>query len=105
MTEIRPCPRARNDADGTGCLGFQEEVDGNHRRTDWGRIVVVILLVASMTGCAGMSQREQRFLSGGAIGTAAGVGTAAIVGAPLIVGGAVGAAAGAVGGLIYDEVR
>ncbi|MBP8644828.1 MAG: hypothetical protein KBH99_01740 [Syntrophobacteraceae bacterium] len=72
---------------------------------DLGRMAIVVLLTASMMGCAGMSPREQRILSGGAIGSAAGVGTAAIVGAPLIVGGAVGAAAGAVGGAIYDEIK
>lgn len=69
------------------------------------RIVLVLVLVASLAGCAGMSSTEQRMLSGGAIGSAAGVGAAAIVGAPLVVGAAAGAAAGVVGGYIVDQVE
>ncbi len=66
-------------------------------------LLVVVMLSATL-GCAGMSAREQKALSGGAIGAAAGIGTAALVGAPLIVGAAAGAAAGAVGGVILDEM-
>jgi hypothetical protein len=69
------------------------------------KVWLLIALVGSNLGCAGMSAREQRVLSGSAIGTAAGVGVAAVAGAPLIVGGAVGAAAGAVGGLVVDEMH
>ncbi len=65
-------------------------------------IVLVSVLLTGTFGCAGMSQREQRILSGSAIGTAAGVGVAAIAGAPLAVGAVAGAAAGAVGGAIID---
>lgn len=68
------------------------------------RIALVITLALSLMGCAGMSATQQRVLSGGAIGTAAGVGTAAIVGAPIIAGAAVGAAAGAAGGYIVDRM-
>jgi osmotically inducible lipoprotein OsmB len=67
-------------------------------------LLVAAILLATL-GCAGMSSREQRVLSGGAIGAAAGVGTAALVGGPLIVGAAAGAAAGAVGGVILDEMQ
>lgn len=66
--------------------------------------LLVLALIVSCCGCAGMSAREQRILSGGAIGTAAGAGAAAVFGAPILVGAAAGAAAGAVGGLIVDEV-
>ena len=68
------------------------------------RGLVVVILICCAYGCAGMSTTEQRVLSGGAIGTAAGVGAAAIIGAPLLVGVAAGAAAGAVGGIVVDEV-
>lgn len=68
------------------------------------RLLVVIILIGFVAGCSGMSRREQRILSGGAIGTAAGVGVAAITGGSLLVGGAVGAAGGAVGGLVVDEI-
>lgn len=67
------------------------------------KLLVAVLIMTSF-GCAGMSTRDQRILSGGALGAAAGAGTAAIVGAPIAVGVAAGAAAGAVGGLIVDEV-
>ncbi len=67
--------------------------------------VVAVILMAGIFGCAGMSPREQRVLSGGALGTAAGAGAAAIIGAPIIVGVTAGAAAGAVGGLVVDEMH
>ena len=67
-------------------------------------MLLVVIMFSATLGCASMSSREQRALSGGAIGAAAGIGTAALVGAPLIVGAAAGAAAGAVGGVILDEV-
>ena len=69
------------------------------------RGLLVILVLCYVFGCAGMNSREQRVLSGGALGTAAGVGAAAIIGAPIIVGVAAGAAAGAVGGLVVDEME
>jgi osmotically inducible lipoprotein OsmB len=69
------------------------------------RIGLVLVLAASLAGCAGMDTTQQRMLSGGAIGTAAGLGTAAIVGAPLAVGAVAGAAAGVVGGYIVDQVE
>lgn len=69
------------------------------------RIMIAAGVLFTMCGCASMSAREQRVLSGGALGTAAGVGAAAILGGPLIVGAAAGAAAGAVGGVIVDEVQ
>ncbi|MGV8073007.1 MAG: hypothetical protein AB2L11_00370 [Syntrophobacteraceae bacterium] len=69
-----------------------------------GALIVSTALLFSISGCAGMSTMEQRVLSGGAIGAATGVGIAAVAGGPLIVGGAAGAAAGAVGGYVLDEV-
>lgn len=66
---------------------------------------LIIALVCGLCSCAGMTTTEQRVLSGGAFGTAAGAGATAIIGAPIIVGVAAGAAAGAVGGLVVDEVE
>jgi len=68
-------------------------------------IVTVILLAASLVGCSGMSTREQRVLSGGAIGAGAGAATSVITGGSLGWGAAIGAGAGALGGLIYDEMH
>lgn len=67
--------------------------------------LLVLAVACCACGCAGMNTTEQRALSGGAIGSAAGLGAAAIIGAPLIVGAAAGAAAGAVGGILVDEAQ
>ena len=69
------------------------------------KVFLIVALIFSAFGCAGMNSTEQRVLSGGAIGTAAGIGAAAVIGAPLLVGAAAGAAAGAVGGFVLDEVQ
>jgi len=53
-------------------------------------------------GCSGMSNTEQRALSGGAIGTGAGAIVGAIAG-HTVWGAAIGAAAGAAGGFLYDH--
>jgi uncharacterized membrane protein len=68
------------------------------------KILIVMLLAISLAvaGCAGMSDTEQRTLSGAAIGTAAGGVIGAIAGdTPM--GLAIGAAAGAAGGYLYDR--
>jgi hypothetical protein len=65
---------------------------------------LVFLVVTSLfMGCSGLTTREQRVLSGGAIGAGAGAAGSAIVGGNIATGAAIGAAAGALGGLIYDE--
>jgi hypothetical protein len=69
-------------------------------------IFLCTLLTAALVSCSGLSRREERVLSGAAIG--AGAGTA--VGAATDEvdageGAAAGAAAGAAGGLIVDEVK
>jgi hypothetical protein len=69
------------------------------------KLLVIAALVCSVSGCAGLTPTDQRMLSGGAIGSAAGLGAAAVIGAPLIVGVAAGAAAGAVGGVLVDEMQ
>jgi uncharacterized lipoprotein NlpE involved in copper resistance len=69
------------------------------------KVFGVVLVVFSLMGCAGMSQTQQRVLSGSALGAAAGTGIAAVAGGSLAVGAAVGAAAGAVGGVIVDELH
>jgi osmotically inducible lipoprotein OsmB len=61
-------------------------------------------LIAMLSGCAGMNPREQRMLSGGAMGAAGGAAIGAVTGGSPAVGAAVGGAAGVVGGLIVDEM-
>lgn len=67
--------------------------------------LVIVAMLYGACGCAGMNSTDQRALSGGAIGSVAGLGAAAVIGAPLIVGVAAGAAAGAVGGVVVDEMQ
>lgn len=69
------------------------------------RLLLIVCVLAATLGCANMTTTQQRVLSGSAIGTAAGVGAAAIMSGPLFVGALTGAAAGAVGGLVVDEME
>jgi peptidoglycan hydrolase-like protein with peptidoglycan-binding domain len=70
------------------------------------KVIIFILLTVFLLGCAGMSDREQRVLSGGAIGAGAGAVLGAATGGLSVGTGAViGAAAGSVGGLIVDEAQ
>jgi len=67
-------------------------------------LIVAFLLAVFLFGCSGMSTREQRVLSGGAIGAGSGAVIGAVTGGLSVgAGAAIGAAAGALGGLIYDE--
>lgn len=68
------------------------------------RIALGVLVLGLSTGCAGMSTRQQRALSGGAIGAAGGAAIGAMAGSPTtgaIVGGAVGTATGA----MWDDIK
>jgi len=64
-------------------------------------LMIVPVAVAFLAGCSGMSDTQQRTLSGGAIGAAAGAGIVAIAGGSAIWGAVGGAAVGAVGGYAY----
>ena len=66
-------------------------------------LIVMIVMVGLIGGCASMTKQQQRILSGGAIGTGAGAALGAIAGHSILAGAAIGAAAGAVGGYIYDQ--
>jgi osmotically inducible lipoprotein OsmB len=67
--------------------------------------IILLVMVCLITGCAGLTPREQRTLSGGAIGAGAGAALGAITGHSVATGAAIGAAAGALGGLIVDESK
>lgn len=68
------------------------------------KLAIIIFLVMSIAflGCAGMSDTQQRSLSGAAIGAAAGTAIGAVSGSAGW-GAAIGAAAGAGGGYLYDK--
>jgi len=65
-------------------------------------IVVVVVIGLAFMGCAGMSDTEQRALSGAAIGAGAGTIVGAIAG-DAGWGAAIGAAAGAGAGYLHDR--
>lgn len=67
-----------------------------------GRAAAVAALALVLTGCAGMTNTQQRVLSGGAIGAGAGAAIGAIAGGPAA-GAAIGGAAGVVGGVLVDQ--
>lgn len=67
-------------------------------------IAAVLLGAALLGGCSNLSHRENRALTGGAIGAAGGAAIGAVTGGSAVVGGLVGGAAGAaVGALTADE--
>ncbi|BBK42508.1 hypothetical protein STVA_25280 [Allostella vacuolata] len=62
----------------------------------------VLVAGALLTGCAGMSQTDQRVLSGGAIGAGGGAVLGAI-GGDAGLGAILGGAAGLAGGYLWDQ--
>ncbi len=68
------------------------------------KILLSLLFAASVAGCTGMSDTQQRALTG----TVGGAGVGAILGAiggNAGLGAVAGAGAGLAGGLIYDSVK
>ncbi|MBB6249913.1 hypothetical protein [Nitrospirillum iridis] len=57
--------------------------------------VIVVVAGSLLAGCSGLTARQQRALSGGAIGAAGAAAVTAIVGGPVLAGAAIGAAGGA----------
>ncbi len=68
------------------------------------KILLPLLCAATLSGCAGMSDTQQRALTG----TVGGAGVGAVLGAiggNAGLGAVAGAGAGLAGGLIYDSVK
>jgi hypothetical protein len=65
--------------------------------------IVPVVAAFAIGGCSNMSQGQQRELSGGAIGAAAGAGITAIAGGNPIWGAIGGAAVGTLGGFLYNK--
>lgn len=66
-------------------------------------LVIATTTTSLLTACSGMSNTQQRELSGAAIGAVAGAGIVAIAGGTAIWGAVGGAAVGAAGGYVYDQ--
>lgn len=64
---------------------------------------IPVVAVFAISGCANMTTGQQRELSGGAIGAAAGAGITALAGGSAIWGAVGGAAVGALGGFLYNK--
>lgn len=65
-------------------------------------IILVPVAALGLSACSGMNDREQRALSGGAIGAGGGAVVGALVGNPWA-GAAIGGAAGAAVGALMDK--
>jgi osmotically inducible lipoprotein OsmB len=63
---------------------------------------VIIVVMLSLAGCAGMSETQQRTLTGGAAGAAGGAVIGAIAGNAGL-GAAIGGATGLAGGYLYGK--
>ncbi|MCE5359778.1 glycine zipper domain-containing protein [Candidatus Igneacidithiobacillus taiwanensis] len=70
-----------------------------------GRGLLLVLIVASLAGCANMSPTGQRTLSGGAIGAASGAVLGTVVGGSPALGAAVGGAVGAGIGATLPQIK
>jgi osmotically inducible lipoprotein OsmB len=66
-------------------------------------LAVVVLMGLSTSACSNMNNKEQRALSGGAIGAGAGAALGLVTGANPWVLGAIGAAGGAAVGALTDH--
>lgn len=64
------------------------------------RMLALGVGVLALAGCSNLTTQQQRALTGGAIGAAAGLGIAAVAGGGLLIGSLVGAAGGAVVGAV-----
>lgn len=68
------------------------------------KIFLGLMIVVLLIGCSGMSNTQQRVLSGGAMGASGGTLIGWAAGCPAC-GAAIGGAAGAAGGLVYDSYQ
>jgi len=67
-------------------------------------VILVLVGVLLVGGCAGMSSTQQRMLSGGAIGASGGALIGWAAGSPAV-GAAVGGGAGVLAGFLYDQIQ
>ena len=65
-------------------------------------LIIILVIGLALGGCSGMSDTEQRTLSGAAIGAGAGTAIGAVSGNTAM-GAVIGTGAGAAGGYLYDR--
>jgi osmotically inducible lipoprotein OsmB len=66
-------------------------------------LISLIAISIVTTGCSGLSEREQRALSGGAIGAAGGAAIGLITGGSAVTGALIGGAGGAAVGALTGK--
>ena len=69
------------------------------------RPLAIALLFALLAGCTGLTPTQQRTLTGGALGAAAGAGVSALAGGNPTTGAVIGGAGGAATGYILSKPR
>lgn len=69
------------------------------------QIAVLAIAGLSVAGCSGMTEQQQRALSGGAMGAAGGAAIGALSGGSTVAGALIGGAAGTAAGLLYDQSK
>ena len=67
------------------------------------RILVLGVALIGLGACSHMTEKEQKMLSGGAIGAAGGAALGLVTGGGLVAGGLIGAAAGTVAGAVMAK--
>jgi len=65
-------------------------------------VILVLVVALALAGCSGMSNTQQRVVSGGAIGASSGALIGWAAGSPAA-GAAIGGGAGLLGGYLYDQ--
>ncbi|MEM9058910.1 MAG: glycine zipper family protein [Pseudomonadota bacterium] len=68
------------------------------------KTIIVVVSLGLLSGCAGLSDTEQRAITGTVAGSAGGAVVGAIAGNAGL-GAAIGAGAGLLGGLVVDKVQ
>ena len=67
------------------------------------KIILICTLLLTMTACSNMSNRNQRMVSGAAIGTGVGAAAGAVTGGCITCGAVIGAGVGTAAGALYDN--
>ena len=68
-------------------------------------LAAVLALSLGLAGCSGMSETQQRMVSGGAIGAAGGAAITALTGGCIWCGAAIGGAAGTAAGYVIAQTH
>ena len=69
------------------------------------RSLTLALLLSLLAGCSGLTPTQQRTLTGGALGAAAGAGVSALSGGHPTTGAVIGGAGGAAAGYLWGRQR